>query len=192
MPRRSRTTDSAATSAGHCQAWACALTLPAPATGSTARAGTPWAQRQHQAVEPGGDHRVEALHEGVELVRGGLDPGVPREHHVQTGDCRIGWVDDRHTDRDPPAAGEMAVEPAQLLAVQRSADEVNVRVPFRRGVVQGQRAGAKQRVPRHLAGHACALWRRAHLLHAQHITRGCLAVQEARHPVSRTRTGRRS
>jgi hypothetical protein len=32
------------------------------------------AQRQHQAVAPGSEHRVEALHEGVELGWPGLAP----------------------------------------------------------------------------------------------------------------------
>ena len=66
--------------------------------------------------------------------RGGA--AVPGQHRVEPGDGRVGTVDDGHSDRDPAAVRIPVVQPGDQFAMDRAADEDQVRVAVRLGVLQ--------------------------------------------------------
>ena len=78
--------------------------------------------------------------------RRGLVP-VPGEDEVEAGDLRVGTVDHRDADRDPPGCPVAGVQRGDLLAADRPADEDQVAVPLRPGIFQPEPARPEHRAP---------------------------------------------
>jgi hypothetical protein len=67
---------------------------------------------------------------------------------VESGDRRIVWVDHVNPDRDTATARISVMELAHLSPVRGTANENDVRVTVRVGVIEVQTAGLEHRAPR--------------------------------------------
>ena len=115
-----------------------------------------------------------------EVARGRCSGTIARQDHVETSGSRVGGVDYRDTDGDPPAGSEPPVQRLDAAAAQRAAGEDQMRIPGRVCVLERPLSRPEDGTPRHLARHASRVKLGSNRLHGEHVAGRGLTVGETR------------